>query len=269
MLRISNGVKYILWANIILFALEYVLGCWDIRLDNYLALYYVKSPYFKPMQFITYMFMHGGIMHIFFNMFALIQFGSAIESIWGIKRFTFYYMATGIGAGLINMVATHLELSPFLDAVNSYFSNPTPDTLESMANTSRFINPDVVCQWADIWRAGKMEPQAIIDESISQIQDLMNKHYLWQPMVGASGAIFGLLLAFGMMFPNLKLQIMFIPIDIPAKYFVALYGVIELVFGINDFQWDNVAHYAHLGGMLIGLMLMLWWKKNPHNELFN
>ncbi len=269
MLRISTGVKYILWANIILFALEFVLNGMDIRLGEYLALYYIKSPFFKPLQFITYMFMHGGIMHIFFNMFALVQFGSVIENIWGTKRFAFYYLATGVGAAIVNMVATGLDMSPFLNAVNEYFSNPTPDTLDALPLTCEFLNAEVVSDIAEAWRNGQVDSQQVIDESFSQIQDLMNKPMFWSPMVGASGAVFGLLLAFGMMFPDLKLRILFLPIDIPAKYFVMIYGLIELFFGVQGFQWDHVAHYAHLGGMLFGLLLMLWWKKNPHNEIFN
>jgi len=267
--QITNGVKYLLWANIIMFGLEFLMGFWDIRLDDYLALYYVKSPYFRPLQFITYMFMHGGVMHIFFNMFALLQFGSAIEMVWGIKRFTFYYLVTGIGAAVLNMLMVHIDMAPFYDAVNLYFSNPTPDTLEALPATCKYLNGEVITDIADAWRSGKVDGQSVIDESFSQIQEMMNSRMMGHPMVGASGAVFGLLLAFGMMYPNLKLRIILIPIDIPAKYFVLIYGLIELFFGIQDFQWDNVAHYAHLGGMLFGLILLLWWRKNPHNEFFN
>ncbi|MCQ2251826.1 MAG: rhomboid family intramembrane serine protease [Bacteroidales bacterium] len=268
MQQLTPGVKTILLANIVVFVLGYVLMYMGINMDNYLALYYIKCEQFKPLQFITYMFVHGGLMHIFFNMFALVQFGSIIENVWGTKRFAFYYLFTGVGAAIVNMIVNHYQLHPLLDAANAYLSNPSPDSLMALAHSSNYFDEAKVAQIVEIWRSGQIPESEIIDTTFGQVQELVDKASS-RAMVGASGAIFGLLLAFGMMFPNLKLQILFIPVGIPAKYFVVLYGVAELFFGVKGFTGDNIAHFAHLGGMLFGIILLLWWRKNPHNELFN
>lgn len=268
---LTPGVKFFLLANIIMFVLGILLSFGDIDIDNLMALYYIKSVHFKPMQFITYMFVHAGFMHIFFNMFALVQFGGMIESVWGTKRFAFYYLFTGVGAGIVNMVVTHYQLSPLLEAANAYFENPTPDTLVALSHTSEFFNEAVISDIAEAWRNGQVPEQDIIDNTFGQIQKMIDNASA-RPVVGASGAVFGLLLAFGMLFPNLKLQIIFIPIGIPAKYFVLLYGVAELFFGVNDFRGDNIAHFAHLGGMIFGLILLLYWRGSSasnNNNFYN
>ncbi len=268
---LTNGVKCLLWANIIIFALGYILlSSLKIDLTDHLALHYIKSPGFKPMQFVTYMFLHGGIMHIFFNMFALTQFGSIIEHVWGTKRFIFYYMVTGLGAAVVNTIVNHYQLAPFMETAHAYLADPTPDGLIAMARScTELFDEAKATEIAEVWRTGLADGQIIIDSTLTQVQERLDSAFVSRPMIGASGAVFGLLLAFGMMFPNMKLQLLFIPIGIPAKYFVLIYGLAELFFGVKDFAGDNIAHFAHLGGMLFGILLMLWWRKNPHNEMFN
>ncbi len=265
--QLTNGVKVILLANIAVFILTALAEYIGFNIDNALALYYIKSQYFKPMQFLTYMFVHAGFMHLFFNMFALVQFGSMIESVWGTKRFTFYYLVTGVGAGIVNMIVTHYQLTPFMDALQEYYANPSPDALVALSGTTDFFNDAAVAEIADRWRTGFYTDEQVVDGIEQSIEQIKARSFN-VPIVGASGAVFGLLLAFGMMFPNLKLQIIFIPIGIPAKYFVLLYGVAELFFGVNNFTGDNIAHFAHLGGMLVGFLILLMWQRRPPMDYY-
>ncbi|HTA61496.1 MAG TPA: rhomboid family intramembrane serine protease [Bacteroidia bacterium] len=198
--------KNILIINIILFASTWLLKAKGLDLTNVLGLHYPTAPDFRPYQFITYMFMHGNIMHIFFNMYAVFMFGAILENVWGPKRFLFYYIFTGLGAAIIQLLVYYYQY-------NGY--------------SGEQLNPLIV--------------------------------------IGASGSLFGLLIAFGMLFPNSELMLMFIPIPIKAKYFVAGYGLIELFSGINSNPMDDVAHFAHLGGMLFGFILLLIWRVRKIN----
>ncbi len=216
--------KNILIINIILFAATWLLEKQGIDLTNMLGLHYIKAPAFKPYQFVTYMFMHGSILHIFFNMYAVFMFGSILENTWGPKRFLFYYVFTGLGAASIQLLVYYFQLQPIMKETN-----------DLIAETKDYILQ-------------------------SQIIEQRNEYLNRLVVVGASGSLFGLLIAFGMLFPNAELMIMFIPIPIKAKYLVAGYGAIELFSGIHNSAADNVAHFAHLGGMLFGFILIMIWK---------
>lgn len=189
---------------------------WD--LTYLLGLHYFPTESFKLWQPFTYMFMHdaSGFSHIFFNMFALVMFGPSLERIWGGKKFLFFYLFTGIGAGIVQQIVWYL-------------------TLTGYSEYSIFL------------------ASGYLDQFIT---------------VGASGAIFGILLAFGMTFPNVPMYIMFIPIPIKAKYMMIGYGLIELFAGIHSGAGDNVAHFAHLGGMLFGLILILIWRRKHGKEVY-
>jgi hypothetical protein len=182
------------------------------------------------------MFMHAGVEHILFNMFAVYMFGRLFEMFWGGKKFLFYYLVAGLGAAIVQQtvwyidycsIASHIADMP---AVMSHISTEGAKALAESLNYS--------------------------DEYMGRLNILMNI-----PTVGASGAVFGILLAFGYMFPKEKLYMFFLPIPIPARVFVIVYGLIELFAGVANFSWDNVAHFAHLGGLLFGLILLLIWKK--------
>ena len=188
-MRIPVVVRTLLLINLAAFIIDQFL-----HISNVLGLYYIGTPYFHVYQFVTYMFMHGGFSHIFFNMFALWMFGRIMEQVWGPKRFLIYYLVCGIGAGVVQ------ELGQLFGLINP------------LANT-----------------------------------------------IGASGAVFGILLAFGMTFPNERLFIIPIPFPIKAKYFVAFYAIIEIFEALS--MADGVAHLAHLGGMLFGLIMILIWRK--------
>jgi membrane associated rhomboid family serine protease len=199
--------------------------------EKYLGLYYFNSPMFKPWQVVTYMFIHGGFMHIFFNMFALYSFGTIVEQTLGSKRFFNYYFICGFGAIALQMLVQAIEVHSVIGS----FTTPNPE----------------------IWYNKLPLPDA------QTLYDIFNG-----PMVGASGAIFGLLIAFGMLYPNMELMIMFIPVPVKAKYIIPVYIVVELFLGVQKYAGDSVAHFAHLGGALIGFILIKIWGIRKPNNLF-
>jgi membrane associated rhomboid family serine protease len=203
---------------------------WGLNVDltDILGMHYWLSDKFSLAQLITYMFLHGGFNHIFFNMFALYMFGGALEQFWGTKRFLIYYLITGIGAGIVQQLFWTVEFQSTLSAVNAAIANSTIDA------------PSLIEQ-----------KRAFLDMPIT---------------IGASGSVFGLLLAFGWLFPEARLMLLFFPVPIKARIFVLIYGVVELTLGVAQFSGDNTAHFAHLGGMLFGAILILIWKKK--NKLY-
>ncbi len=220
-------VKNLLIINGLFFLITIVVGNrFNIDLNQLLGLHYPQSDAFKPYQIITYMFMHGNLTHILMNMFALWMFGTNIENYWGGKRFLIYYIITGLGAALVHYLVLYFSLVlPTLHEIDALQTLGTVDNAEEIKTS--FYNS-------------------------------------LPPVVGASGAVFGLLLAFGMLFPEQMIYIYF-AIPIKAKYFVILYGLIELSTGIHNSSADNVAHFAHLGGMLFGFILIKYWRKKGYN----
>ena len=214
----------------------------NLDLTGILGLHYPTSDKFRLYQIITYMFMHGSLGHIFFNMFAVFMFGRILESVWGPKRFLSYYMITGIGAGLINILVAYIR-------IKSAEANLDPALVSMVYN-----------DMAEILKEGKLYLESDA-KNLSIMISAINT-----TTVGASGAVFGILLAFGMLFPNMPLYIIPFPFPIKAKYMVIGYGVIELFAGIADFDFDNIAHFAHLGGMLFGIILVLYWRKKDRNN---
>ncbi|MDR1975339.1 MAG: rhomboid family intramembrane serine protease [Bacteroidales bacterium] len=199
---LPRAVKNLLIINFVIWLLDLSLQGIGIDMAKWFGLHYITADNFYPFQYVTYMFLHQGFSHLFFNMFALWMFGYAIENTWGSKRFLLYYFVTGIGAGIVQtlVVGINQEIHPML---------------------------------------------------AHQINNIIT--------IGASGAVFGILLAFGMMFPNMHIFLYFL-IPIKAKWFVIIYGVIELAAGIGG-SGDGIAHFAHLGGMLFGIGLILYWRK--------
>jgi len=227
-------VKNLLIINGLFFLATFALGsAFNIDLVKFLGLHYPGSHDFGVWQFVSYMFMHGGIWHIFFNMFALWMFGSVLENVWGPKRFLNYYLVTGIGAGLVDILVTYIRISALLPEMGpEQISHVYEEGYKVLQSGQRFVDP-----------------------AMHSLSTLINT-----PTVGASGAVFGILLAFGMMFPNSLIYIYF-AIPIKAKYFVIIYGALELYSGFANNPNDNVAHFAHLGGMVFGYFLILFWKK--------
>lgn len=223
--------KNLIIINVLFYLGTIVAQSYGIDLADYLGLHFFLGKDFNPAQLITYMFMHGGFTHLFFNMFAVWMFGRILEQVWGPKRFLFYYILCGIGAGIIQEIVQYISLLP------------------DMA-------------------AGFKQVQLITGNYTDiPIQDYFNM----MNTVGASGAVYAILLGFGMLFPNQQLFIFPLPFPIKAKYFVIGYALIELYSGFANNPNDNVAHFAHLGGMIFGFILIMYWKKknNDHGTYYN
>ncbi|MDO4736170.1 MAG: rhomboid family intramembrane serine protease [Bacteroidia bacterium] len=204
--NISPVVKNLLIINVIMFLATVLIG--DTMYEKF-SLFYFSSPFFKPYQLVTHMFMHDDFTHIFFNMYTLFIFGNVLERVWGGQKFLFYYFVTGIGAALLHLGVMYLRLGGY-------------------AQSGDFAG----------------------------IQSI-----LLTPTVGASGAIYGLLLAYGMLFPNNIMQLIIPPVALKAKWFVIIFGALELLLGLSG-RGGNIAHFAHLGGMIFGYFLIIYWKKN-------
>ncbi len=254
-------VKNLLIINALVFISTYILeNTLHYDLKDLFALYYPASDSFKPYQIISHLFMHGNFFHLFSNMLALWMFGAMLENVWGPKRFLIFYFVTGIGAALLHTLVNFIELQPLVNAVNIYVSNPNPKDFEAFVfnNVPSSYKP-IFIQIVDAWN---LNPGSISlkDNSISIAKELVDLK-MNTPTVGASGAVFGVLLAYGMLFPNTLIYIYFL-FPIKAKYFVALYGAFELYSGLQNNPSDNIAHFAHLGGMLFGFILIKYWDRN-------
>ena len=225
--NLTPVVKNLLIINIIFFIGFLLFDHGDPRgpVTTIFGVFYFNSPAFRPWQIITYMFMHGGFMHILFNMFALFSFGPTLEYSIGSKKFFNLYFICGIGAVILQMMVQAIQVHGIAGA----FTIPQPGIDESY------------------YRYGGQQFQKLYD-------------IYHGPLVGASGAIFGLLVAFAMLYPNLELMIMFIPVPIKAKYIIPVYIVFELYSGFSQTAGDNVAHFAHLGGALIGFIMIKVWR---------
>ena len=209
MQRDNQVVSHIIGINVLVWIFTLVMEGQGIPLNLYGGMFYATSPLFQPWQPLTHMFMHGGFMHIAFNMYALYLFGSILERVWGWRRFLFFYMSAGFGAALIHQIATGVEAYMLFDSIY-----PTED-----------------------WRE------------------------MYIPVVGASGAVMGVVVAFGLLFPNTRLQLLFPPIPIAAKYLVLLVIAFDTYFVIQGID-DGIAHWAHLGGAATGFLIVKMWSLN-------
>lgn len=236
--RLSNTppvVKNLIIINVVmLLGLFLFQRLFNVNLNAILGLYYFQSPLFKPWQIVTHMFMHGGIAHIFFNMWALWIFGKTLESVWGSQRFLIYYLVTGLGAAFFHMLVNYIQFAPEISALKAAYS---VDRI-NMALLNDILQPG--------------------NQFLSLGRDLI------RPTVGASGAVYGVLLAFGMLFPNTPLFIIPIPFPIKAKWLVIGFGALELYLGITR-TGGNIAHFAHLGGMIFGFILIKYWNRYTRN----
>jgi membrane associated rhomboid family serine protease len=238
-LLIINGLCYL--------ACFFILNKFNVDLNDKVGLYFPASASFRPFQFITHFFFHSFVQngHIYFfhilsNMFALWLFGSSLENYWGSKRFLSYYLITGLGAALILTLVNYFKYVSLTEHIST-------EQLELVKEEGRSI----LLQGANY-----------TDPLLAKLNLFLNT-----PTVGASGAVFGVLLAFGMLFPNTELLIYF-AFPVKAKYLVIGYGLMELYRGIIDDPSDNVAHFAHLGGMLFGYILIKYWNKTRRNSLY-
>lgn len=246
-MNITPTVKQLLIINIIFFIGSQIIG---ENAYHLFSLYYPENSNFHFWQPLTHMFMHGGLMHIAFNMFALYSFGSTLEHFWGTKKFLFFYISCGLGAALFNT------------AINYYYFHDGLNTLIEHG----FQKTEIL----QILNQGKIDTRWQQLLTVSEFRSFIGGYDV--PVVGASGAIYGLLVAFTFMFPNAELALMFIPIPIKAKYFVPIYMLLyDGFFGIfgsslSGGEGDGIAHFAHIGGALCGFLMMWYWKKNQFNN---
>ncbi|WP_298499971.1 rhomboid family intramembrane serine protease [uncultured Algibacter sp.] len=245
MMRISETVKHLIIINVIMFIGTLAIGNGNLFYE-WFAMYFPQNDAFKPWQIITHMFMHGGAMHIFFNMFALWMFGSSVEQVLGSKRFLFLYISAGLGAVLLQVGFYYFQYLPNYNALLE--SGLTSESIKQMLSTNEVI-------------AGVSQTQ------VSMLKNIYSAYNA--SMVGASGCIMGVMAAFGMMNPNAELMMIFLPIPIKAKYFIPGIIILDLISGITGqsfFSPSNTAYMAHVGGAVTGFIIMWYWKKNQFNS---
>jgi membrane associated rhomboid family serine protease len=255
-------VKNIIIINVILYAATMLFGMTpDGFMMRHLALHPIRSPLFEPHQIITHIFMHGSLGHIFFNMFGVYMFGRILEQLWGSKKLLIFYTVTGLGAAFIHLTVNYFQISHLIHLAEQFYNAPNYTLFHQIV--AKYL-PGTASDWLVNFQQQwfyKPDDASFIPQAKQVVQELVSAN-LNIPTVGASGAVFGLLIAFAMMFPDVELMLIFLPIPIKAKYFVPIYACLELFFGVAGFRWDNVAHFAHLGGALFGFILVKIWKRN-------
>ena len=236
--NITGAIKHLIIINIIFF-----VGPQFMKLDfsNLLALHFPKNEHFGIWQYITHMFMHGSFGHILFNMYGLWAFGSPLEKMWGKNKFIFFYFSAGIGAGLVYTLVNYYQFNEIYNLfINAGLQQSEIITILETAKTTDLRVIEYITQ-----------------EQFNSIIGLYNAK-----AVGASGAVYGVLVAFGMYFKDAKLALIFLPIPIAAKYFIPILIAIDVFFGMTDYSIGNIAHFAHIGGAIIGFIIAWYWKKN-------
>jgi len=230
------------------------------QLKNFFALYYVQSNRFFPTQFLTYMFMHADFWHLFSNMLGLFIFGPLLEQFLGPKKILALWMICGVGSGLLYSGYTAYRMSQLDDKISQFYSDPNPDRFNDFVNKNRHLFRSGVYDFVDAYSRNPEDPSLVqrAKENLMGVREIQANI----PMVGASGALFGILIAFGMLFPNTQLFLLFPPMPVKAKYLVLFYGLYTVYNVINSNPMDNVAHFAHLSGLVIGAGMVFYWKKN-------
>ncbi|WP_088322857.1 rhomboid family intramembrane serine protease [Polaribacter tangerinus] len=236
--KITDGIKHLIIINVIVFIAPQFL---QLDFTNLLALHFPKNENFGFWQYVSHMFMHGSFAHILFNMYGLWAFGTPLEQMWGKKKFLFFYFSAGIGAGIIYTLVNYYQFS----TIYELFLNAglTPSEVIAILEKGSTNDSRVVA--------------SITQQQFSKISMLYNT-----PAVGASGAVYGVLVAFGLYFKDAKLALIFFPVPIAAKYFIPVMILGDLFFGMTKYSVGNIAHFAHIGGALIGLIIAYYWKKN-------
>ncbi len=259
MFKLTPVVKNLLIINIAVYLLQSLMQ--GINFTHILSLWKFGSQNFAPYQFLTYMFAHGGFTHILFNMFGLVFLGPLLEQFWGSKRFLTFYLVTGIGAGILYNGIEYVQVSKVRNQVEAYLADPNPEAFNRLiANNDNGVNP-AIYEFIDHY-AKNPESATARNQSIEYAEQLLSLKLNFGSMLGASGAIYGILMAFGLLFPNTELMLLIPPVPIKAKYLVLVLGAIALYSGLNARVEDTTAHFAHLGGMIFAfIMIKIWQKK--------
>jgi membrane associated rhomboid family serine protease len=239
--RVSEIVKHLIIINVIFFIASIVFG--ELMYDLF-AMHYPNNSDFKLWQPVTHMFMHGDITHILFNMFGLWMFGTPLEQMWGKQKFIFFYLSAGFGAVLIQTIVYHYDVM----------------SVTQILIDNGLTNSDVDA----FYKTGRLNTSII--QSVGEDRLYSGIQSFKAVMVGASGALYGTLVAFAMLFPNVQLMLLFPPIPIKAKFFVPLLILFDLFFGFTSYSVGPIAHFAHIGGAVTGFLMMWYWKKNQFNN---
>lgn len=245
-------VKNLIIINVLVFLLQNVMGD---AVDTWFALHYWESPLFKWWQLFTHMFMHATLTHIFFNMFALWMFGSIIENMLGSQRFLMFYLICGVGAAFCHLAVLGYQFNGLHTAFMHFQAHPTADEYAKFLRARGLVDRGLV----EAWRAAGGANSEYAMAAIRSINQYYLSH-INEATVGASGAVYGLLFAVGFLLPDLEFFLIFPPMPIKAKWMVTAYAAIELFSGIQNSAGDNVAHFAHLGGMLFAFILLKVWR---------
>ena len=234
--KLTDAIKHLIIINVIVFIAPQLL---QLDFTNMLALHFPKNEHFGFWQYVTHMFMHGSFAHILFNMYGLWAFGTPLEQMWGKKKFIFFYFSAGLGAGLIYTLVNYYQFNSIYEQLINF--GLSASEIQNILDIGSYNDPRILIS-----------------------NDKMIKFYslFHTPAVGASGAIYGVLVAFGLYFKDAKLALIFFPVPIAAKYFIPVMILGDLFFGMTKYSVGNVAHFAHIGGALIGFIIAWYWKKN-------
>ncbi|CAM1361930.1 Rhomboid family intramembrane serine protease [Tenacibaculum soleae] len=239
--KLTNAIKHLIIINVIMYFAPQLL---KLDLTNIFALHYPQNEHFGVWQYVTHTFMHGSTMHLIFNMYALWAFGTPLEQMWGRNKFLFFYFSAGIGAGLIYTLVNYYQFNGIYEQIAAL--GISPSEIQNILNTGQYNDTLIT----------------LSNKTMSEFYSLYHT-----PAVGASGAVYGILVAFGLAFPNAKLALIFFPVPVAAKYFIPLMIFGDLFFGVTKYSIGNVAHFAHIGGAIIGFIIAWYWKKNQFKTL--
>ena len=239
--KLTGAIKHLIIINVIVFLVPQLL---QLDLTNMLALHFPENENFGFWQYVTHMFMHGSFPHILFNMYGLWAFGTPLEQLWGRNKFIFFYFSAGIGAGLIYTLVNYYQFNGIYDQLMGF--DLSSGDIQNILNTGGY-NEAVI---------------TLPTETMRKFYSLYHS-----PAVGASGAVYGVLVAFGLYFKDAKLALIFFPVPIAAKYFIPVMILGDLFFGMTKYSVGNIAHFAHIGGALIGFIIAYYWKRNHFKSI--
>ncbi len=234
--KLTEGIKHLIIINVIFFIVPQLL---KMDFTNALALHFPKNGNFGIWQYVSHLFMHGSFSHILFNMYGLWAFGTPLEQMWGRNKFLFFYFSAGLGAGIIYTLVNYYQFNGIYEQLINMGISSTD--IQNILDSGRYNN-DII---------------TLSNQTMSEFYSLYHT-----PAVGASGAVYGILVAFGLAFPDAKLALIFFPVPIAAKYFIPVMILGDLFFGMTKYSIGNIAHFAHIGGALIGFIIAWYWKKN-------
>lgn len=259
-------IKNLLIVNVLFFLAQKTIGLQGLfDMEDFLALHHVRSPLFKPWQLVTHMFLHGNLMHLFGNMFALWMFGSVLENLWGPKRFLTFYFICGIGAALLHLAFLWYDYNSLLQDFMQLKQMPTPTLLAAFYQKWGLFQDATATNLVNDYLR---DPSNTLfqDKAVSYISDLTYRA-ISTPTLGASGAVFGVLAAFVYLFPNTYIYLYFF-VPVKAKWIGLVYFGIEVYYAWQNSEGDNVARWAHIGGAVVGFILVLTWNRKNRKQFY-